>query len=157
MTNYEKMIHQLYSIITACARGTQAEHPFHTVDGVVEGDVLPVDELPDDVIRQFDIRMTDPPTDDGSSGYPWRRFRVGLELRVRYPVSPRSVMEALIGDDTPRLVNALISPSNWEGDDSVIRTIPPPERPRWENLINDNGAPFARLLVIPFEAVYLAL
>lgn len=157
MTNYEKMIAQLYAIITACARGVQADMPFHTVEGPTEGEVVPVDETADETTRQFDIRMTDPPQDDGSSGYVWQRFRVGLELRIRYPISPRSMMEALVGDDTPRLVNALISPPNWEGDDSVIRTIPPPARPRWENLINDNGAPFARLLVIPFEVVYTAL
>lgn len=152
--SYELMIKRVYAIVADCPRGVQPDAPFHTVEGPTEGEVVPVDELPDASVRQFDVRMTDAPQDDGDSGFVRTRFRVGLDIRIRYPVSPRSMSEVMIGDDVAQLVNALIAPSNHIGSPiEVILT----GRRRAEELISDSGAAIALLLVQPIEVIYTAL
>lgn len=153
--SYREAIENIYAIVANCPRGAEEAPglPFHTVEGPTEGDVVPVDELPDAVVRQFDVRMADAPQDDGLAGLVWTRFRVSLEVRVRYPARPRAASEVMIGDDVARLINALISPSNHGGAIEAVV----PGRPRLEELIGDGGDVIALLLRLPFELIYTAL
>lgn len=155
----ERVYAAIYGLIAAVECGIAADRTFYTLeaDG---GFVTPVDEVPDPVDRLFDLRMTDPPEDDGSSGFPLTRFRIGLELRVRYELRARQRAEMMMADDTVRLINALIHPVNWtdaETDDDhphPIQTVLPPGTPTLVELLNANGAAFALMLTIPYTVLY---
>lgn len=152
--SYRAAIKSIYNIISACPRTVEPDLPFFTVEDPDSGYVLPVDEVLDpDVQRAFDIRLATPPVDDGGSGYVYTRFRVGLELRVRYSANPRSMAETMVAEDVALLVNALVHPDGW---DESIDTIPPPGAPQLEELLNEDGAIVGLLLTLPFEMLYRA-
>lgn len=147
--SYRDAVKGIYALITTVEPGIEPDHTFHHLEA--DGWSVPVDEVPDDVMRLFDLRMVTPPIDDGASGYVYTRFRVGMALRVRYSMRARAMAEAMIGDDVARLVNALVHPSGWH---ESIQTIPPPGDPSLEELLNEQGVPFALMLTLPFTIIY---
>jgi hypothetical protein len=154
-TPIERVYAAIYRLVTATACGIAVDRSFATLeaDG---GFVTPIDEVPDPVDRLFDIRMTDPPEDDGSSGFPLTRFRVGLSLRVRYDIRARQRAEMMVADDTARLINALLAPtwSDGEAPPHPIQTIQPPGRPVLVELLNTSAVAFALMLTVPFTVLY---
>lgn len=150
--SYSAAIDSIIAAVQAIEPTWDSDIPFRCFEDA-SGYVVPVDEVVDDSPRIFDIRLRSLPADDGGSGYVYTRFRVGLDLRIRYPIADRGRVERMMAEDVPLVVNVLIHPDSWHAS---IQTIPPPEAPTLAVLSNADRVPVAFLVSIPFEMLYLA-
>ncbi|RTL16447.1 MAG: hypothetical protein EKK55_24325 [Rhodocyclaceae bacterium] len=152
--SYSDAIDSLIERITKVAVTFDAGHPFHTHEDDA-GEVVDIEAIPDDVTRVFDLRMVSAPEDAGGSGFGLHRFRVAMQLRVRYMAHPRGRVERQIGHDVPRLINALIHPAHpvpWRS----IDTIEPPGRPELMALTNGGAdAAYALVIRVPFTMHFI--
>lgn len=152
--SYSDAIDSLIERITKVEVSFDADLTFHTHEDPSSGDVIDIEEIPDNVTRVFDFRMSSAPEDAAGSGYGLHRFKVSMQLRVRYPASPRARVERQIGHDVPRLINALIHPAHpipWRS----IDTIEPPGRPELLALTTPEGTHRALVMRLPFVMHYI--
>lgn len=151
--SFPRVIASLTARIEAVTPSWDPDHTFHAHEGA-DGVAIDIEAIPDDVVRAFDIRLAGGPEDDGASGFGIDRWRVDLELRIRYPVADRRRSEMMIGSDVPRLVHALIHPTWPSSWDASIRTVTPPGAPRLFELLGPEGEPLALMVTMPFTAIF---
>ncbi len=120
-----------------------------------EGYVVPLEELSDDALRAFDVRMAGPPVDDGGTGWQYTRYRAEIELRVLYPAQyevDRGRLERMIAQDVADITSAIVHPSNFGAG---VESIAPPTATRRETLTNPQGQTVGTVIVLPFSLYYL--
>lgn len=108
--------------------------------------------------RVFEIRMVTPPVYDDASGWNFYRWRVGLELRIRYSVSNGfNHIQLLIGSDTPLLTHALMDRREWPID-QAIDAVTHVDSPGIDEVYDDSpeakDEAVALILVLPFEVIF---
>lgn len=102
------IIANLTARVQAVTPSWDADLGFHTLEG--DGVGAELETVPDDVTRLFDLDI-ESPEDDGASGYVTDRFRITLNLRVRYPAHDKRRAKLIIASDAVRLNQALIHPN----------------------------------------------
>ncbi|MCB9553500.1 MAG: hypothetical protein H6705_16785 [Myxococcales bacterium] len=128
------------------------EHAFKSLRDVGGGVVARLDEVPDDVVRVFELTGR-PPKDDGAQGYVPDRWRTRMTLRVRYPAADPDRAEEQIASDIPLITHALIHPA-WPAPwHASIESVSPPDLGELVPLAGEEG-PRAFVLVMGFDLIY---
>lgn len=124
-----------------------ADLPFFTHEDPASGYVVDVEDVPDEVVRLFDIRIAGLPADADSPGYPLCRWRMELDVRVRYPLTPRQRWDRVIASDAVQIANALIHPGLTPAWHASIVSVEPPVPQGVTEILTVDGRPLARLAV----------
>lgn len=121
------------------------------------GRVLSLEEVRHPRVRTIDFRARSWPEDDGETGLRSRRLRVGLALRIYYPLDmDRGYLERMAGEDVgqlslelPLLVLRATAPA------AGMLSIPPPGAPSSREVADDDGRAAGLVVEIPFDLIYL--
>ncbi|RTL22379.1 MAG: hypothetical protein EKK55_14760 [Rhodocyclaceae bacterium] len=128
------------------------EHAFKALRDVGGGVVARLDQVPDDVVRVFELTGK-PPKDDAAQGYVPDRWRARMTLRVRYPVADPDRAEEQIASDLPLITHALIHPAWPAAWHESIESVAPPDLVDLVPLAGDEG-PRALVLTVGFDLIY---
>lgn len=105
--------------------------------------------------RNFVIRPTAPPVDNGEAGTPAGRLMVPMAVRIVYPY--RSINKGrlwdMMSEDAALIQRAMQVVTDWDRPNTGIMSISPATNVDYEEL--DQGDKEAALgLTIPFEVIY---
>lgn len=143
----------LVARLAAATPTTEADHGFYTLEDPASGFTVDVEDVPDEVVRLFDVRLPGLPADADSPGWPLCRWRMELDVRVRYPLHPRARWDRVIAADAVTIANALIHPGLAPGWDSSIASVAPPVPQGVTDVLSADGRVVARLAVHRFAVL----
>ena len=150
--SYADALDSITTRIEALTPAWDADRRFRCIETGAHGAPgAPLEEIASDVDRLFDVRLASLPADDGSAGFVWTRWVVGLELRVRYAATAdRARLERAMAFDASQLASALVHPSLPTPWHASIDTIEPPGVPSLEPTPGPEGRPVAFIMTVPF-------
>ncbi|MCA9560402.1 MAG: hypothetical protein KC583_17755 [Myxococcales bacterium] len=154
--SYADALDSITTRIEALTPAWDADRRFRCIETGAHGAPgAPLEEIASDVDRLFDVRLASLPADDGSAGFVWTRWVVGLELRVRYAATAdRARLERAMAFDASQLASALVHPSLPTPWHTSIDTVEPPDAPTLEPIAGPEGKPLAWLMSMSFTLHY---